>query len=154
MTPDQISVGFSLLVTMVAVGGVFGFVSVVVYSENRRREREAFYRAEVHKRVLEQPQGGVEQLRALLLIEDAAQDRQMRKGFMIAGLLTTAVGTAMLLLQGGGGSWSLWKVGWIPALAGVAMLIFVALTSSRRSSRSGNDVLEPPKDSTSPRGTR
>jgi hypothetical protein len=131
MTSDQIGVAFGMLVAIVAVGGAFGFVSVVVYSENRRKEREAFYRAEVYKRLLEQTAGGADQLRALILVEEAARARQLRDGLLIAGLLAMAVGAAMLMLQRGGGDWVLWRIGWIPLFAGIAMMIFVALTSSR-----------------------
>jgi len=131
MTSDQISVAFGMLVAIVAVGGTFGFVSVVVYSENRRKEREAFYRAEVHKRLLEQTAGGADQLRALIQVEEAVRVRQLRDGLLIGGLLAMAAGAAMLMLQRGGGDWGLWRVGWIPLLAGIAMLIFVGLTASR-----------------------
>ena len=131
MTSDQIVLSFGLLVSLVAVGGVFAFVSVLVYSENRRKEREAFYRAEVHKRVLEQPGGGADQLRSLMLVEEAARARQTRDSIFTWGLVTTAVGIAMLILQRGGGAWTLWKIGYVPLSAGIAMIVFVGLTSFR-----------------------
>jgi hypothetical protein len=122
MTSDQLAVAFGLLVTVVAVLGTFTFVSIVVFTEGRRKEREAFYRAEVHKKLLEQAGGSADQLRALLQLEAATRSRQTREGLRIGGLATGAAGAAMLLISTGGGDWVAWRIGGIPLAIGLAIL--------------------------------
>ena len=50
---------FGVLIPVVAIIAVFVFVAVASWSDNRRMEREAFYRHETYRKMLEQPgQGG------------------------------------------------------------------------------------------------
>lgn len=130
MTSDQIAVSLGLLLGIVAVIGTFAFVSVVVFSENRRKEREAFYRTEVHKKLVEQEGGKTDQLRALLHVEEVTRARQIREALRIAGLATGAAGIGMVILGAGGGEWALWKIGYVPAAVGLAMLVYGLLPSS------------------------
>lgn len=112
-----------LSVSAVALFGVF--LPFTTYIESRRKEREAFYKADSLRRVSEASgdaaKASIEYLRE--------QSRLMRiqtiEGLKIGGLILTAVGIGVVAL--------LWQLaghdvavcGVIPALIGLAMLAYV-----------------------------
>ncbi|MGB3394044.1 MAG: DUF6249 domain-containing protein [Stenotrophomonas sp.] len=109
---------------MIAVVGtaLLGFLSVLVWLENRRKEREAHYRHEMARRIAEaaDPTPVMEYLRG---VEQADAARTRMKARM-AGMVTAAVGVAlMIFLHQAAPATAAYLVGLIPLLVGVALLI-------------------------------
>lgn len=110
---------------------VFSFVSIAVWTEARRKEREAYYKAESLRRIAETPGDGAKYMLEIMREEERirqdrvlAQDFKKAEGMKIGGVVTIAVGVAlMFFLHSVGDGNSAYLVGLIPALLGVALLI-------------------------------
>ncbi len=105
----------------VAVITVFTFVSVVVYITHRRQEREAFYRAEMLKKLAE-AEGGAQAVLDAMQLEGRRRMRQVREGTKLGGLVCTGVGIGLI-----GFFYSVQNarpVGYIPLSVGLALLLY------------------------------
>jgi len=112
-----------------AIGAIalFGiFLPISVWMEARRKEREAYYKAETIRRIAEAPGEGAKAAIELLREEDRLRQIRKLEGMKVGGLVNIAVGvglTAMLwVLTGPQGPY---LVGLIPGLIGVALLAYV-----------------------------
>jgi hypothetical protein len=123
--------GLFLFLSVLMVS-VFSFVSIAVWTEARRKEREAYYKADSLRRIAEMPGEAAVQVIQLLREEEQARQEQRRaneaktgEGLKIGGLINIAVGIALMFLIGGTnrGS-SAYFVGLIPGLIGVALLVY------------------------------
>jgi hypothetical protein len=138
---EGIAAGGLFLFLSVLMVAVFSFVSIAVWSESRRKEREAYYKAESLRRVAEMPGEG-----AKYVIEVMKEDERIRQaqqfsnefkkleGMKIAGLVNIAVGAGLFLLiyfssNNKGGAF----VGFIPGLIGVALLVYAMFLAPRPS---------------------
>lgn len=112
------------LALFLAVGAIalFSFVAVATWSDNRRREREAYYKSETIKKLAEmQGDNGL----VLLREEEDRAVRQRREGIKLGGLVTTAVGIGlMVFLWGIVPDRPAYLLGLIPLLIGVALLTY------------------------------
>jgi Flp pilus assembly protein TadB len=112
-----------IVITCVIMICVFTFITVHAWAEQRKREREAFYRSEVLKKLAESPAAQVQQVLDVMREQDRNEERQRREGGKLAGLIVTAVGiglSVMFALLAPGG---VWAIGLIPLLVGLALLI-------------------------------
>lgn len=114
-----------------AVGAIalFGiFLPVVTWIDSRRKEREAFYKAEMFRR-LSESSGDSAKTALDLLREESRQERiKKREGMKIGGVITLGVGVAMVIFLSfmtGSGRGTPFFVGLIPAFVGLAMLVYV-----------------------------
>lgn len=107
----------------VATIAVFSFISVTVWSQNRRREREAFYRHEVLKRLTEMKSEGAEQVLRVMREEERRNGRILIEGLKIGGLACMAAGAGIVTLLWGAERARM--AGVIPLFVGVALLIYV-----------------------------
>jgi hypothetical protein len=94
------------------------------WAEQRRREREAFYRSEVLKKLADSTGEQVQQVREILREQDRNEERKGREGGRLAGVILTASGLGLIgmfavLVPGG-----VWSIGLIPMLIGVALLVY------------------------------
>lgn len=101
------------------------FIPLVTWMDTRRKEREAFYKAETFRRVAESSSEGAKA--ALEMLRE--QDRQTRvrtlEGMKIGGMITLAVGIALgIFLRAMERSEPAYLCGLIPGLIGVAMLTY------------------------------
>ena len=107
----------------VATLAVFSFIGVMVWSTSRRREREAFYRSEMVKKIADtQGAGGTAALEFMREQEknDTRRDREKRK---LAGLITAAVGMGlMVFLRNLVSDAPVYLVGLIPLFVGIVLL--------------------------------
>jgi hypothetical protein len=99
---------------------VFSFVSVATWSDNRRREREAFYKSEALKKLAESP---TTEVLAVLREEERIAAKRRNEGIRLGGLITTATGLGVmaffrLLVD----DRPVWAMGLVPLLIGLAML--------------------------------
>lgn len=104
------------------------FIPLVTYFESRRKEREAFYKAEMMRRIAES--SGDSAKAAMELLREEGRQKQIKtiEGLKIGGLINIGVGVALVIFLRsliGGASDSPYLCGLIPAMVGVAMLVYV-----------------------------
>ena len=89
----------ALLFLSVSTVALFSFVAVVVWSAQRRREREAYYNSETVRKIAEsQGAGGAAALEYVRELErNAARHRQ--EGQKLGGLVTVAVGLSLMIFM-------------------------------------------------------
>ena len=98
------------------------FVSVVIWLENRRKEREAHYRDQMAQRIAEaqNPEPLLAYVRELERIDTGRNRTKAR----VAGLIVLAVGVAMtLFFYWATPGTATFLVGLIPCLVGAALLL-------------------------------
>jgi Domain of unknown function (DUF6249) len=111
----------------VAAIAVFTMVSIVVWTQNRRREREAFYRSEMLKKLLEQQ--GATVVMDVMRAEERASARKIREGVKIGGLVASGAGMGLLAMF-----WDLHRarpVGFVPLFVGLALLAYAFVFAPR-----------------------
>lgn len=117
-----------IIFLFLSVGAVslFSFIAVAAWSDNRRREREAFYRSETLKKIAEtQGAGGATALEIMREHERIA-DKRRREGLMLGGLICVAVGVGVaIFLYAVARNEPVFLAGVIPLLVGVALLVHV-----------------------------
>jgi hypothetical protein len=117
-----------MLVPIVGTVAVFTFLIFSVRYSSQRKDREAFYRAESLRRITESSGEGAKAAIELMKEEERLKRIKAREGMKIGGLVCVAVGVALVIFM-----WGLTKtepdapvfVGLIPALVGVALLVYV-----------------------------
>jgi hypothetical protein len=115
----------AFLLGMVASIATFGFLAVAAWVNARRREREAFYRSEVLKKLAES--GAEGSTAALEMFREqqrtSASDRLETQ--RLGGLVLAAVGIGLMaLLRGVATNESAWLSGLIPTLVGGVLLVY------------------------------
>jgi hypothetical protein len=113
------------LIPIVAVIAVFTFVAIATWSDNRRKEREAFYRHETYRKMLEQPQGSADAILKLMNEEELQLQRRRLEGIRLGGMITLVVGAGVMaflyfLVKEEPVYW----VGLIPLLIGLVLLVY------------------------------
>lgn len=121
------SFGLWMFLSIGAVALFVVFIPLVSWIESRRKEREAFYKADTLRRLVEAGDGGkaaIEMLRE----EERLKMVKQREGLKIGGIVNVAVGiglSIMLYSLIGSGKDNPYLVGLIPALIGVGLLVYV-----------------------------
>jgi hypothetical protein len=125
------------LIPIIAIVCVFTFVGVIVslgiFTEARRKERDQLFRHELLKKLAETPAGSAEPVFALLREEDARKQRRVRDGVTLGGLICAGVGVGIVVLlsrmhEGGE---NVWPAGLIPLFVGLAMILHARLVLAR-----------------------
>jgi hypothetical protein len=115
----------AVVLGMVGTIATFGFFAIASWVHARRREREAFYRSEVLKKLAESGQDG--SAAALEMFREQQRDaaRNRLETQRLSGLLSAAVGLGLMpLLKGLASHPAAWTVGLIPSLVGAVLLIY------------------------------
>jgi len=114
----------------------FSFLAVASWTRARLCERQAFYKSETIKKIAES-QGGSAALEYLRDV-DRTTARQRREGQKLGGLITLAVAIGVMVFLRGvpishhsDGDHSAYLVGVIPALIGVALLVYSYLLAPK-----------------------
>jgi peptidoglycan/LPS O-acetylase OafA/YrhL len=103
---------------------LFSFLSVAVWVDGQKKEREAFYKAETLRRITESSGEALELLRE----ETRLENLKKYEGIKLGGLICIAVGVALMIflkVQTASEPGAPYLVGLIPGLIGVAMLVYV-----------------------------
>ncbi|MCZ6695503.1 MAG: hypothetical protein O7A63_03085 [Acidobacteria bacterium] len=115
------------LLPIVGAIALFTFLAIAAWSEERRKEREAFYRSEVLKKLAERPDSEHGPILAVIREEERNRLIRSREGKKLGGMITAAVGLGSMIvlkmLVGDHGP--IWTAGLIPFLIGVAILVYV-----------------------------
>ena len=115
----------AILVGMVGTIATFGFFAIASWVHARRREREAFYRSEVLKKLAEAgPEGSSAALEMFREQQrSSASDRLETQ--RLGGFIFAAIGLGLMaLLRGVASNESAWLSGLIPTLVGAVLLIY------------------------------
>jgi hypothetical protein len=102
------------------------FIPLVTYIDSRLKEREAFYKSEMMRRIAESSGEGAKATIELLREEGRQKQIKTIEAMKIAGLINVGVGVALIFFLRSliAGSSSPYLCGLIPALIGLAMLIY------------------------------
>ena len=105
---------------------VFSFVSVITWLGERRKEREAFYRSEILKKIADGAGAGSQQVLEMMQQEQRNMQIRVREGQKLGGLVLVAVGVALMallykLVPGN----AVWLSGLFPLLIGLVLLGYV-----------------------------
>ena len=108
------------------------FVSVLVWTQARRKEREALYRSEALKKVSETSGPGAETALEMMREHLRADRRRRREIRNLAGVLSAAAGLGlMIFLRANEPGTPTYLSGMIPLIMGVALLAFGRLTNEK-----------------------
>lgn len=127
-----VALAFTGVVLMI----VFAFVSVVIWTEARRKEREALYRNELLKKLAETPGTGAESVLANLREEEQRKHARRREYFTLGGILCAALGLAVLMghfLTPDTRNDGAWALCFVPLMLGLALLVHARLVMGRPS---------------------
>ena len=141
MGADNLQDLFRDIIPVIAIIALFTLLSIATWTNARKKEREAFYRSEVRKKLIENWSGeNAEQLLKLMreqskspelhqwlnLAEDESDNpRRRRERLLLAGLITTAIGGGTLIfLKTMPEAVEASNVGLIPLFVGLAILIY------------------------------
>jgi len=118
----------AVFIPIVLFVSVFTFLVFAVWFGTRQKEREAFYKSETLRRITESSGEGAKAAIDLLREEERLKRIKAREGVKIGGVVCVGAGvglTALLLTLEGARPGSPYMVGLIPALVGVALLVYV-----------------------------
>ena len=131
---------YGLLLPIVTIVAVFTFVTVASWAENRRKERESYYREETFRKIVEHGGDSGDRILRLIRDEEAARARQRIEGLRLGGLITTVVGVGvMIFLRFLIGDEYVYMVGLIPLLIGIVLVIYGFFMAPRALARHRSD---------------
>lgn len=101
------------------------FIPLTSWIESRRKEREAFYRAETVRRVAETSGEGAKATLELLREQDRLERLKKREGMKIGGLVNVGIGLALLIfLHALVKEEPVYLCGLIPGFVGLSLLTY------------------------------
>jgi hypothetical protein len=111
---------------------VFGFTGLAVWVDGRRKEREAFYRNELLKKLADSPAAQAQQVIDAMREQERQREARTREGVRVGGVVVTMTGIAMtIMLALLDQSRPLWGVGLVPLLTGIGLLTYTYLLAPR-----------------------
>lgn len=134
------NLGLWMFLSIGAVAMFVVFIPTVTFLDNRRKEREAFYKADTMRRLAESSGEGVKAAIELLREEERLKRIKAREGLKIGGVINVAIGLAMVgsfqvaFFHSGVarifGVVSPALIGLFPGFIGVGMLVYVFFLAS------------------------
>jgi hypothetical protein len=115
-----------LSIGAIALFGIF--IPTVTWIDSRRKEREAFYKAETFRRMAESSGEGARGAVEMLREEERIKLAKTREGLKIGGLINIGVGVSLVIFLSallGTHRGAPYLCGLIPAFIGIAMLVYV-----------------------------
>ena len=102
------------------------WLGFVIWAGAKQKEREAFYRSELLKKIIDSPSGSTQSVLDMVREEEREARLRRREGLKLAGLILIAAGIGLgALLALLSRQEPAWIVGVLPALIGVAMFVYV-----------------------------
>jgi len=119
------SFGLWAFLTISAVALFAVFIPLVTWMENRRKERDAFYKSETIRRVAEASGDSAKATVELLREQHRMALQKTREGMKIAGIINLCVGIALIPFLRVLVGWDVALCGLIPGMIGIGMLVYV-----------------------------
>lgn len=117
--------GMWMFLSIGAVALFVVFIPAVAWIDGRRKEREAFYKADTFRRLTEASGEGAKAAIELMREEERIKALKTREGLKIGGVINLAVGLALVIfLRALIGSEPVYLCGLIPGFIGIAMLVY------------------------------
>jgi hypothetical protein len=126
--------GLPLLIPIVGSVGLFAFLAVASWADSRRREREAFFRHELLKKLSENPGGEAQRVLDLMRQEEIDKLERQRNAIRLGGWVTVGVGTGLGVMLSQLAPGGVWAVGALPALIGLALVLHASTSGPRNKS--------------------
>lgn len=119
--------GLWMFLSIGAVALFVVFIPLVSWIDSRRKEREAFYKADMMRRLAEAPGDGARMALEILREEERQKAIKAREGLKLGGLVNVGIGIGLsfMLYSLAGGSHGPYLVGLMVGLIGVALLLYV-----------------------------
>ena len=109
----------------VAAIALFSFIAVASWADARRREREAYYKSEITRKIIETQGTGAGSALELIREQEKIDARRRSEGIKLGGLVTSAVGIGtMIFLRVLVTNAPVYLSGLIPLLIGVALMTY------------------------------
>jgi len=107
----------------VGAAALFSMIAVASWSEARRKEREAYYKNDMLKKLADTPGPGANAALERIREEARVGALRTRQGLRIGGLITTAAGIGVLIFLRAllGSQQGIYLCGLIPLLVGLAL---------------------------------
>jgi hypothetical protein len=112
----------------------FSFLAVTVWSDARRREREAYYKSETLKKIAETQGPGAVSALEFLREQEKISARRRREGQKLGGLISLAVGIGLIAFLDKIHNPDIPQanlVGLIPILVGFVLLLYTYLLAPK-----------------------
>jgi len=130
----------ALLIPVVSVIAVFTFIAVAAWSDNRRRERESFYRHETYRKIMDSPGDSSDAVLRLMREREMQERRKKVEGLKLGGMITFVAGIGvMIFLFALIDEAKVYLAGLIPALIGLALMFYgFVLAGGRKDDQDGS----------------
>jgi hypothetical protein len=123
----------NVMIFMIPIVGsvaLFSFLAVNSWAEQRRKERESYYRFEFRKELVNAGKMDANDVRELMQYEQELESSSFRQANIVGGFVLLGVGGGLLL----GLRWideGIWMVGYIPLFIGISLLAYAVLVAPR-----------------------
>jgi len=115
----------AMFIPIVGSIALFSFLAVATWADARRKEREAYYKSEILKKIAESSGEGAKGAIELMREQQTSSAKRRLEGMKLGGLITAVVGIGvMVLLHGLVTDAPVYLSGIIPLLIGLALLTY------------------------------
>lgn len=124
----------NLLVPVMVSITLFSFLAIAIWSNARRREREAYYKSETLKKIAETQGTGAASAIEFLREQEKLSTRRRLEGLKLGGLISCSVGVGMIAILASVPSTDGPQpklVGLVPFLVGVVLLLYSYLLAPK-----------------------
>lgn len=121
-----------LLIPVAGVIAIGAFLSVVGFARERRKEREALYRHETARALVEKGRMDVEQFQAFVRDETLRPHRARLESVKLAGLVLALAGVGLLVGMRNVDELPARGIGWLPTGIGLGALIYAYVLARRQ----------------------
>lgn len=123
----------SLLLVAVFWVAFFCWLTVIGWAIQRRKEREAYYRHETERRLVDKAEATAEEVVRLRNEEERARWLRRREGLKLGGLITGALGVGIVVSLRfiDTDRLAVSPIGWIPLVVGAVVLLYAYVLCPR-----------------------
>jgi hypothetical protein len=121
----------ALAVLMVGIVALFSFLAVAKWSDNRRRERETYYKSETVRKAMKMPGATPVTVQEFVREQQAIANQRRREGLKLGGLITIAAGVGIIVFLIGKPGPRIFTIGAIPLLVGIALMAYAYFLAPR-----------------------
>jgi hypothetical protein len=127
------NMGLWLFLSIGAVCLFVVFIPLVTWIDSRRKEREAFYKADTMRRLTESSGEGAKAAIELMREEERFKRIKTLEGLKVGGIINLGVGIGLIIFLRallGAGQGSPFLCGLIPGFIGIGMLVYAFFLAS------------------------